>query len=125
MLIGMNTINDVVVGIIQLAKKIAESSNSTTHSLLKETGYFDIHAQISVAAIQAELRLHPSCISDWVQFSEDKRTTDGWYLKQDGANYEVGFCSLSKKDTLPEKYTDKIEACAAFIKHEIEAIRNS
>jgi len=59
--------------------------------------------------------------------SEDKRSNSVWYFQQENEEtFVVGFFDRknSKMNQLI-KYTDRIEACAAFIKREIEDIRQS
>ena len=59
-----------------------------------------------------------------VDLSEDKRTTSGWYFIQyEKGNYIVGYFP-SNADMKAIEFVDIKEACAAFIKKEIEDIRN-
>ena len=39
---------------------------------MKESGYFDIHDQVSEQDVCEALVLHSDYIDDWLQFSEDK-----------------------------------------------------
>jgi hypothetical protein len=116
---------DTIIQVIHLAKKCSERNNVSIYSLLKEVGYFDIHDEVSENLIREALFLHPNCVNDWIRFSEDKRSSAGWYFQQNGTDYEVGFFSLNKNNISPTKYSNSIEACAAFIKREIESIRGN
>jgi len=61
-------------------------------SLVEAIGYFGVHDQISEAVIRAALVRCPECIRDWMRYSEDKRTSSGWYLTHnDEGCYEVGY----------------------------------
>jgi hypothetical protein len=118
-------INDTLIGIIYLPKRFNELGNASIDFLLRETGYFNIHNQISESLLQEKLHHHPDCVKDWLHFSEDKRSGAGWYFRQDGAIYEVGYFPSEKGEFTPTKYDDSIQACAVFVKHEIESIRMS
>jgi uracil-DNA glycosylase len=72
-----------------------------------------------------ELTRHSECISFWLNLSEGKRSDSGWYFRQiDNCKYVVGYFSPKGNLEITE-YLNEIEACAAFIKREIEAILNS
>jgi len=93
------------------------------YSLLKESGYFEMYEQVSEADITEGLNKHPECINDWLMVSEDKRTSSGWCFTQNGnEKYTVGYYPATANFRLTT-YTDAKEACAAFIKREIENIR--
>ena len=99
--------------------------NVSIYALLKETGYFELHNEISESNIYEVLIQHPECINQWLSWSEDKRSSSGWYFKQDeDGKYIVGFFPTSK-DFNVNIYSDKTEACAVFIKREIEDIRDN
>jgi hypothetical protein len=55
-------------------------------------------------------------------YSSDKRTGSGWYILDAGdGKYQVGFYPEDNNIHVRE-YTDLNEACAVFIKQELEAI---
>ena len=91
------------------------------YSLLKESGYFEMYDQVSEADIVEELKKHPELIDDWLMLSEDKRTS-GWCFTQENQKYSVGYYPRTPNFRLTT-YPKAKEACAAFIKLEIEAIR--
>lgn len=99
--------------------------NASIFSLLKKSGYFELHNEISEADIFESLTQHLECIDQWLSLSEDKRSSSGWYFKHnDDGKYVVGYFPW-KETIATTEYQNKIEACAAFIKREIENIRNS
>jgi len=116
-----NTINNI----IYLPEKFYKQRDVSIYSLLKESGYFELHNQIIEANIFDGLIKHPECIDQWLNWSADKRSSSGWYFKQnDNGKYVVGYFPL-KENLETTEYLDEVEACAAFIKREIEDIRNS
>ncbi len=116
-----NTINNI----IYLPKKFYKQRDVSIYSLLKESGYFELHNQISEANIFDELIKHSECIDQWLNWSADKRSSSGWYFKQnENGKYIVGFFPPTENLKITE-YLDITEACAAFVKREIEDIRKS
>lgn len=114
----------IIADVIGVPRQFSEHGNITFYSLLKETGYFDVHDKVSVIAIRDALHTDSDRVIDWLQLSEDKRSNAGWYFRRsDEGDYEVGYFSLKTNDITSVKYSDSIEACAAFIKHEIEEVR--
>lgn len=118
-------IKQTITDVIGIPRQFKEFENVTFNSLLKETGYFDVYDKISVKVIRDALRADSDRVIDWLQLSEDKRSDAGWYFCRGdkGDYYEVGYFSLKANDIPSVKYSDSTEACAAFIKHEIEKIR--
>lgn len=120
----MNTSN-LIKSILSLPEKFHALGNASIYSLLKETGYFEIHRQINEAAILDELNKHPEYINHWLNWSDDKRTTSGWYFKQnENGKYVVGYFP-TREESKQIEYSDSKEACAAFVKREIEEINKS
>jgi hypothetical protein len=113
------TIRDIIL----LPKKFYSQSNNSMDSLLKESGYFEVHDKIQVNDIAKILNEYSENIEDWSILSENKRTDSGWYFKKNkSGKYIVGYFSQNS-NSHPAEYTDMKEACAAFIKLEIENIR--
>ncbi len=115
---------EMVAQIITLPRRFHSLGNVSVFSLLQATGYFGLHDQISEDDIREALHRCPECIQEWVQYSEDKRTSSGWYIMEnDEGCYEVGY--VSEGGDLQERlvYDNQIDACAAFVKREIENIR--
>ena len=116
-------LDDIAAQIAALARKFRTLANVSISSLLKTTGYLQVYDQISQAEIRAALVRCPECSEEWIQYSEDKRT-NGWYITQDDdGRYEVGYVAEDGHRNRQRHYNDRIDACASFIKHEIEDIR--
>jgi hypothetical protein len=91
---------------------------------LKQIGYFEGFDTISAADIEKVLSEFPEQVDAWLMFSENKRSSTGWYFKQiKDTMYHVGYLAKNTVDNLIET-DNKIHACAIFIKHEIEEMRN-
>lgn len=119
----MNT-KDTVNKILSIPREFNNLRNTSIYSLLKESGYFETYNQVKEVDIAEALKKQPECITDWLMWSEDKRSSSGWYLKQNEfGKYTVGYFP-ERKDFKLTEYSDLTEACAVFIKREIEEIRN-
>lgn len=117
-MIKHRTIHDV----IRLADRFYREENVTFAYLLIESGYPTMHDQISQAEIAEGLSQHLECVEPWLRWSEDKRSSSGWYLREtDRSRYAVGRMS-PQESTQPTVYVDRVEACAAFIKRELDDI---
>lgn len=91
--------------------------------LLKEADYCETYDSISEERIRAQLLGCTECIHEWLLYSEDKRSDRGWYFQQqDGGGYIVGYFPSGSE---PARHFSKgADACAFFIKHELEDIRH-
>jgi hypothetical protein len=94
-------------------------------SLLEVTAHFGLHEQVSEADIRAALVRCPECVKEWFNYSEDKRTSSGWYLTEnDEECYETGYIADHTRTNWLQ-HDNAIDACAVFIKHELEDIRRA
>lgn len=101
-------------------------NNQSIYSLLQKTGYFDVYDKITESTILQELLNHLFCIKYWLAWSEDKRSTSGWYfLKKDNDKCVVGNIGLNGQINEEFNFVDATKACSVFIKQEIESIRMS
>jgi hypothetical protein len=116
-------ITDTVIDLIYIPRKFEDLGNVSMYSLLSDSGYFEAHSQISESIIREALRAHPDMVDEWMRFSEDKRTNAGWYFRPTHRGYEVGYFSRAPSSIRSAEYSDRTEACAVFIKNEIEEIR--
>lgn len=113
-------INDNII----LPKQFYEG-NISFQTLLKGSGYIEHHNEINEEDILEKLTYHLECINEWLNLSEDKRCCSGWYFKQgDNGKYLVGYYP-PQENLKTTEYIDEVEACAAYIKREIEDLRTT
>ena len=114
------TIDSTVSNVINLPLNLYGGGNTSIYSLLQQSGYFDLHYEVTESLIHDALRKNPQAMSHWVDFSAAKRANSGWFLRGcEAGGYQVG----RYPDQEPVGYSDDLAACAAFIKREIEEIR--
>ena len=118
------SIEAIVAELVILPERFHRLGNASILSLLEATGYFGLHDQISESDIRAALLRCPERTQEWMQYSGDKRTSSGWYVTQKEEDcYEVGYFTERGDRRRRVVYEKRIDACAAFIKREIEDIR--
>jgi len=98
--------------------------NKSKYQLVVDSGYIDIYEQITNKIIAYALMQQPHRTKEWVQFSEDQRVSEGWFLREDNNVWNIG--EFSTKDGYKESltpYANLISACADFIKLQVEYTR--
>lgn len=118
------SINCTVVDVVHLPRNFHRLGNASMHALLKDSGYFSIHGQVTEHAILEALKAHPECVHDWMAWSEDKRSSTGWFFRRNGESaFEIAYFREYGDPSDVNEYSDATTACAAFIKREVETIR--
>ena len=119
--------NNIAAEIVTIPQRM-QSEDKSPYTLLKETGYFKLHEQVSVSDIREALIRDPKRVQEWMQYVDDLRCPSSWYFDFDGDEnqYEVGFFDIEAdpKRSNRTQYKNATDACAAYIKHEIESIRS-
>ena len=92
--------------------------------LLKASGYAGCVEEVGESQLAAFLRAHPELIEKWQGLSEGKRVSEGWYLLSpensfDGRHWVVGYYPVGKQF----ESLDAADACAHYVKREIEGWR--
>mgnify|MGYP006289584397 CR=1 FL=1 len=122
--IALARTTDLLLDIIHLPRSLNSTEGESIHSLLLATGYDSVAGEITVEMLRDAVALHIECVSEWLQYSEDKRSIPGWYIKRvNSTSLTVGY--FSNDGEVMERrssYDDEIEACAVFIKREIDSI---
>ena len=116
-------LTSIIDKIINLPIDFLNSANISVYDLLEATGYFANHRQISNDDILAGLSKHPHAVNEWLELSSNKRVDSGWYFEKKDSVYIVGYYDINSNKL--ETYNNPNEACAAFIKYEIEDVRRS
>ncbi len=114
---------DVILRIVSLPITFYEIGNKSFYDLLKETGYFECSYEILEDNIATVLLDNQELVDKWFEWSENKRSYGGWYLLlNDNGKYEVGRIGHTGKKEQFLEYSNKRDACATFIKREIEEV---
>jgi hypothetical protein len=74
---------------------------------------------ISNEVVAAGLSRDPALVEDWLSYSEDKRTSSGWFLTRTvDADWLVGYYPTGPRT----RFGNAVEACASFVLKEMAAI---
>jgi hypothetical protein len=97
--------------------------NATINQAITESQYTYLHNVINEPALEEALKATPQLIDAWLKWSEFKPVSDTWrfYQNEDGS-FQVWHSSY-KKDDETLNTVNKFEACATFIKREMEAFK--
>jgi hypothetical protein len=85
-------------------------------AVFAESGYRANRSAVGIEAIRKYIAENPGLVGDWMGYSEDKRS-GGWYFAPGSIE---GFFIVGGSRETEQKYSDRFEACAVFIKHELE-----
>ena len=91
-------------------------------ALLKASGYLERRDLLTRESVAGYLREHPDMIAIWQQYSEDQRTSHGWYFTTDESDVEVGHFHARHGRTRVQRYASREEACTEFILKEAAEI---
>lgn len=92
--------------------------DATLRSLLEASGYERFRDKLTSEALQDCLRSRPELAEAWVRYSEDKKIASGWYLE----GLMVGYYQPGQGMVKKERYPDPLQACAAFIRKELDGM---
>jgi len=108
---------DVIAAVCEIARRHRRRDGKSLWSLVRHSGIGERQDLLSAELILEHLRLHANLILDWFQYSEDKRTSHGWYIRQAGEHYVVG--RLDGEELI---FSDSCRACAEFVVREIAGV---
>jgi hypothetical protein len=110
---------DVIARICGLPAQFKARGDVSVSQLVEESGYLAAPADLTVESVSTYLREHPELIEAWFGYSEDKRTSSGWYVvERPRDTFEVG--EYPKGDRI--SIAGRASACAEFIVREIRSI---
>jgi hypothetical protein len=88
--------------------------------LLADTRYRELRGRIDHGILMQHLVERPDLAQQWLMYSEDKRTSGGWYLTTKGPEWEVGRLDAGKGPIDQRGYGSGVEACASYILLELD-----
>jgi hypothetical protein len=112
---------ELINRILNIPSEFNTSQTKSITNLVIASGYVQMYLLVTTIVLENAIRREPRVMDSWQEYSENKRTTHGWFWKKGNQN-EVGYYSAHGILNV-ESYDDIYKACAAFIKHELEDIR--
>jgi hypothetical protein len=89
--------------------------------LIDETGYRDLRSALNRDDVAAHLVRHPTLVLEWLRYSENKRTSGGWYLMHPSSGWVVGRLAGPEHER-ELRFGSGPEACAEFILRELDGV---
>ena len=116
---------DIVEAVCRLPVDVHRLRDKSPLQLLEMSGCLQQPNAVTEESIKQVLAAHPEWIDDWVMWSLDKRTSEGWYLlrRYDLApdkGWEVGYHPYGERYF----FGDELGACAFFVRREIVQMRS-
>ena len=109
-----------IAGICRIAHDNSlRGSGRSLRELLEATEYRQLRADLTEPAIADYLASHPDVASEWSMYSDDKRTSGGWYFVHRDHRWIVGRVESEPRHDERE-YESRLEACAHFILLELD-----
>lgn len=68
---------ELLRGICSIAREFRQVDDVSMYEMVKSSGYLDQYKDVQTQDIAEELDRDPTAIPDWLQYSADKRTSDG------------------------------------------------
>jgi hypothetical protein len=110
-----------VAAVCRLAEDISAGGAGTPlRELLDATGYRLLRPGLTVGVLTEYLTDHPEVVTQWSRYSDDKRTSGGWYFLESGTSWSVGRLGPHAARTDDHHYASPPEACANFILQELD-----
>ena len=94
------------------------AGNVSAAQLVLESGLVENPKALTRVAVASFLAARPDVMESWLLWSQDKRTSSGWYLSSEGTGFVVGYYPGGPQTT----FRTMIDACSEFILLEAESI---
>jgi hypothetical protein len=105
----------VVRAVCGLAEDYRTFGDRSAVDLVRRSGYAEHREELSSERLRACLAEHPEWIASWFAWSDDRRESRGWYVRECGpADFEVGYFD-GDAHPLP-RITDRAEAVAEYVR---------
>src|SRR5688572_13163345 len=109
----------------ELRARLALGCYVSLWSLVAETDYPTVRGEVDVEVLRSGLCGREVVLQDWLRYSSEKTASWGWFFEVDRrGKYAVGLKTGFSEKTRCE-ILDPWEACAYFIKEELDAIVGS
>jgi hypothetical protein len=106
--------------VVDLPRALKRRADVSPFSLLQQSGYCERRSEITTTLLREMISRDPTVVNDWVGYSEDKRSNSGYFLRKQVAGYDVGYLGKDRREVRLQSYVSGVDACAVFIKNEVE-----
>lgn len=88
--------------------------------LIAQSGYFELRPSIVPADVEQVFAMRPDLAMDWVQFSEDKRTSGGWALTKEDSGWTIRGSASKVPSGEAHVFPSLASACAEYVLRELD-----
>lgn len=114
--------NSTTFKLLGLAGDFWEIETISMYDLVKQSNYENEANRINEQTLYEGLLAYPNFVDEWLQYSGDKRCP-GWFFSEEGEErYLVGYIDVEKEEYSETIYIDRLKACAAYLKRELDSI---
>jgi hypothetical protein len=107
---------------LDLICRIPESlPRHSLRDLVAAVGYEEVRPALTRQDLTEHLARHPGLVLEWLRYSEDKRTSGGWYLLHPSTGWLVGRLAGPEQER-ELRFGTGPEACAEFILRELDSL---
>ncbi len=117
--------SETIKRICEFARAYQTENKKSPLQLFAETGYQSYRAEITNEEIAAEIDKNSNLLDDWLAFTEDKRWTPSWGIREDQTSYVVFHVSKGGNIDQEFEFTSGSSACAAMVRNEMEGFIES
>jgi hypothetical protein len=110
--------SDVISKICSMPRDFHTLKNKSINQLFIEAGNLDKKNLVTKEELMSHLIGNPELITDWENYSSDKRVSQGWYFLKNKSEWVVGYAGVPSQGQ-KFMFISNVEACAEFILREL------
>lgn len=115
--------NEIATLLVRMPREIRRSASLTVRQYLDSLDYNEHRDQISQECIQRALLEDKEAIDSWLEYSESKRSSVGWFFRRSANDhFEIGIYDSNKGYSRVSEYDTSIDACSLYIINEVGSI---
>ncbi len=112
----------MVIAVARIATDLYALGTVSAVELVERSDYRGRRDEVTVERLADCLAQHPDWMRAWLDYSEDKRSSPGWYIEgRDATESRVGYYE-GRSSRPPMQFDDKVRACAEFVHLEVDDI---
>jgi len=117
----VNSERTTLLRVLEIARDHSRiGSGRSLRDLLETSGYAAIRPRLTPQGVQDLLTQRPDLATDWLNFSEDKRTSGGWALTKQGDSWALTGSASPRSPHEKVLFSSLTEACAQYVLRELD-----
>jgi hypothetical protein len=112
----------IIQNVCQLPHEMRKTGNKSPAQILRESGCSDYPEVLNSSVIETFLHTHVDLVEEWIAYSADKRTSEGWYIIRQGSGRETKYIVGFHPNGHSFEFSQPDKACGEFIVREVMEI---